>query len=307
MNEKPNKRGRKSKSVNFKKTDSVLSHFNLEETLILKLPISLDKILNIIPQRLGIEGILMGAPNKLQAINDNHSNLFLNNVKQKPLKENIETPEIYNTLDSLGNHETTYIYNKTPLPVVLDNENVKRIKFCKTDVACWWCCHRFDDFPVSAPLRYNSETDMFHTVGVFCSFNCAKSYSSTNKVYSAYDSLLYKKIKGQLKSIKKAPPKTVLKMFGGPLTIEEYRKTFDTLSTIKVNKYPMIFIPSQVEYHKVNKLVQDSMSKINISKSSSNTLSSKTISGAQQRLTKNKKDMKNDNNTLMDIMGIKIK
>lgn len=311
-----NKRGRKAKVVDFKKNQDIkLTNFNINETYILYLPISINELLKDIPEQLGIERILMQNPILPVPYNSNNNTNTNNNTKviktdntsivyEKVKKENIQ---VYNSTDIKGNAEIIKVYDDSILSTELDFENIKRITVSKTSVACWWCCHQFDTYPVCCPVKYNEKKDIFNVIGCFCSFNCAKSYSTTeyNSKYSII-SFLYKKITKEFKNIKKAPPKTVLKMFGGPLTIEEYRDTFDTLSTITINKYPMIFIPTQVEYHKVNEMIKDSLNRISISKTKKTDISKKNINDASKRLSISK-DMKKSNINLMDIMGIKLK
>lgn len=317
------KRGRKAKVVEFKKNVKLVD-FDLEEPCLLKLPIDLSTLLETIPTQLGIEKILMSAPSSPIPINsqqqeldndknyemDENENLTKNEDMSKISSKEIEKPCIFNLTDKYGNPDKVTVYNSTPLPFQSDHENIKRVEVTKTDIACWWCCHQFDTFPVCCPLKYDSKKDIFRVVGVFCSFNCAKSFSSGESGFdtNGTNSYLYKRLTNELKTIKKAPPRTVLKMFGGPISIEEYRETFDSLSSIKINRFPMTFIPTQVEYHKVNNLVSKSMQKIKNAKSRSSELSKNSLVKASERQSiSSKKNIKTTDNTLMDIMGIKIK
>eukprot|EP00899_Mesostigma_viride_P009138 jgi/Mesvir1/18225/Mv09504-RA.1 len=45
-----------------------------------------------------------------------------------------------------------------------------------TDVACWWCCHKFACTPCPLPVAYKEEKG-FLVKGCFCSFSCAKAYN----------------------------------------------------------------------------------------------------------------------------------
>lgn len=98
----------------------------------------------------------------------------------------------------------------------------------KTDIACLWCCHQFINTPWGIPFKYANE--QFQLFGNFCTANCALAYTLQN--YNDDDSLwekiallnyLYYKVTGQYKNITPSPDKMALKMFGGPLEIEEYR------------------------------------------------------------------------------------
>jgi len=314
---KKSKRGRKVKVVEFKKNEKVqLDKFELEETIILHLPINLNDLLNDLPKSQLIEDILRQEPMVPIPYNaplNNNPNVnsvisMSNNSSQYKNKSKIESQQ-YKSIENNGDIKTTTIYNDTVLPTTKDYNNVKQVMTEKTNIACWWCCHQFDTHPVCAPVKYNEHKDIFTVVGCFCSFNCAKAYAMKdfkNNSSIALNSFLYKRVTGQLAHIKPAPPKTVLKMFGGPLTIKEYRETFNSLSSIHLNVYPMVFVPTQVEYNKVESSFQKYRNSVN-----KNVLTKSSVEIANKRLSisKNKKqqESKKQENNLFNIMGIKIK
>ena len=107
-----------------------------------------------------------------------------------------------------------------------------------TDVSCWWCCHQFKNPPVGLPRKILGEA--FEAIGCFCSFPCAAAYAK-DKPYNYRSSLgllnmLYRrsrtdtegsKTDGEnsgLERVTPAPPRETLKMFGGLLTIDEFRQ-----------------------------------------------------------------------------------
>lgn len=108
-----------------------------------------------------------------------------------------------------------------------------------TSVSCWNCTYGFDGIPVPLPGKYDRATGkMKGCTGVFCSFNCAKRYaigtSAQNAnwmLQSSLLSLLHKRIVGKTVQIRPALPAIVLERYGGVVTIEEYRRGFQTLST----------------------------------------------------------------------------
>ena len=76
----------------------------------------------------------------------------------------------------------------------------------------------------------------FLTDGVFCSFNCKIAFINDNKKNNLYDNSMmlstkmYNEIYGTNKiNIIPAPHWRLLKNYGGNLTIEEFRKTFNTV------------------------------------------------------------------------------
>jgi hypothetical protein len=104
----------------------------------------------------------------------------------------------------------------------------------KTEICCWWCCHKFEGIPIGLPDRYYM--DKFYLFGIFCSFNCALSYNinlNDNKLWERYNLLhfLYKKMYDLNIKISPAPTRELLKMFGGPLSIDEFRKKTEYLGT----------------------------------------------------------------------------
>jgi hypothetical protein len=100
----------------------------------------------------------------------------------------------------------------------------------ETDVYCWWCCHPFEGSPCTLPTKYDPLRKRFTFCGLFCSWNCVKSYNFDRNDHKKYEcssliSLLIQQIHG-IKcalGIKPAPPRQTLKMFGGYLEIDEFR------------------------------------------------------------------------------------
>ncbi len=118
-----------------------------------------------------------------------------------------------------------------------------------TSVACFWCCHGFDHTPWGVPTKYDSSTGVFVLSGIFCSPNCALAhlleYEHNNMLLWEKVSLLnllHYKIYMTDENLVPAPDKLCLKMFGGPLAVEEFRAL-----TIKNNKnYYVNFPPCNI-------------------------------------------------------------
>ncbi len=312
------KRGRKAKTVEFKKrTDEVMDNFEIRQTYILHIPIKLEVLLkncsfnsnNENDSTFGIQSIYRDIPDSVAAYNDNSGNLRDEVVSiNKPTSvETVYKPQEYSEIDKKGNSVNIKIYDNIILPVSDEPGKIKQIIAVKTNVACWWCCHTFDSYPVCAPVKYDERKELFNVVGCFCSFNCSKSYvTSEINMKSFLNSFLVKTLKGQLQYIKPAPPRTILKMFGGPLSIEEYRQTFTSLDTVKINVFPMVFFPTQIEYHKVTELTKENIERISVSKSKKGTLSRKSVDSAARRITSNT-IINNSENSLVNLMKIKIR
>ena len=121
-----------------------------------------------------------------------------------------------------------------------------------TTIACWWCCHSFDNIPLGIPEFINKNT--FYLFGCFCSFNCMMSYNLDLNDYKIWDrqaNIYQMKNKIDLDNkftIQPAPPRQTLKIFGGPLNIEQFRESFYVIN--KEFRYflpPMISIVGMVE------------------------------------------------------------
>lgn len=114
-----------------------------------------------------------------------------------------------------------------------------------TNIACFWDCHCFDHQPWGIPIKFDVKNGNFTLFGIFCSPNCALSYLLANEgnTYSLWErvsllNLLNYKVYDNDENIIPAPDKMCLKLFGGPLDINEFRAL-----TIKNNKVFNINFP----------------------------------------------------------------
>lgn len=110
---------------------------------------------------------------------------------------------------------------------------------------CWYCCHSFDGKPLQIPHKYDEKKDEYITEGHFCSWECMKSWNLYDKNDSFKNirftliSLMYQRItNNHTDNINFAPVKTCLKLFGGNMDINEFRK-----NNITVNEYTCPIIP----------------------------------------------------------------
>lgn len=102
----------------------------------------------------------------------------------------------------------------------------------RTDQWCWYCCHPFDTQPLPMPLRHDDRRDIFHVMGVFCSWACMKAYNNESSSYmksvtANTITLFHKRCTGKLRGIRSAPPRVALKVFGGQMSIDEFRAASD--------------------------------------------------------------------------------
>jgi len=102
----------------------------------------------------------------------------------------------------------------------------------KTEICCFWCCHNFPTHPIAIPSHIVDDT--WHVYGNFCSPECATSYLFKERLdahvqwerYALLNSLYTDDAEipnGSSRGIRSAPPREVLRMFGGSMDISEYR------------------------------------------------------------------------------------
>lgn len=100
------------------------------------------------------------------------------------------------------------------------------------DAACFYCAHKFKGKPIGVPVAHNASLNVFRLRGFFCSYNCALAYAferESPRIASPASSLLVllrKRIDGVPSSVplRKAKHWSTLRLFGGPLTITQFRK-----------------------------------------------------------------------------------
>jgi hypothetical protein len=121
---------------------------------------------------------------------------------------------------------------------------------------CWWCCHTFDNHAIHLPYKYDERRDHFHTTGHFCSWNCAKAYALDNHkvkggIICENLTLMKKRSHPENKTTltSTAPSRLALKVFGGTLTIEEFRHNHDTVKVRLPNESHMLQEVKVIQNH----------------------------------------------------------
>lgn len=122
-----------------------------------------------------------------------------------------------------------------------------------TNISCYWCCHKFFNAPFGIPVKYNDEK--FHVFGCFCSLECGLAYNLSMKDQidemwercNLLNFLCRKTNYNKHGYVKPAPPRLSLKMFGGYLSIEEFRNFSNKNRVLNINFPPMQTITQQIE------------------------------------------------------------
>ena len=119
----------------------------------------------------------------------------------------------------------------------------------KTDIHCWWCCHSFENSPATLPYKYDPIRNRFKVMGIFCSWSCAKSYSLNDNSLQIRNFCMLnltefvRQIYGYTIKIPCAPPRQSLKIFGGYMSIKEFRNK-DPSVHIRINKTDAVLDPN---------------------------------------------------------------
>jgi hypothetical protein len=121
-----------------------------------------------------------------------------------------------------------------------------------TSISCYWCCHRFDNPPFGIPVKYVD--GKFQVYGCFCSLECAAAHNlscrdSIDEMWERYNliNLLARKVGYEKSFVKPAPNRLTLRMFGGHIAIEDFRKYTETNKIININFPPMMTMTQQIE------------------------------------------------------------
>lgn len=169
-------------------------------------------------------------------------------------------------------------------------------------LCCWWCTCDFSTKPLALPIDYNYKTNVFSTVGTFCSWNCMKAYNYNKNdckkfVRSSFILMLQKSIEDNISTFDIAPPKQCLKKFGGKMTIDEFRKNSSTIYQEIPNNiiHTSLNIEKQVNFKWIDK---------NEANMNFNNINNKQIKTDQMKIKKDKRKSSVNNSILEHSMGI---
>lgn len=128
----------------------------------------------------------------------------------------ITTPSAYDPIDV-----SSFSYVSTDVEPAGVEENTTIQEWC------WWCCHTYTNKALRIPIS-KSVDKPYECVGNFCSPECTCAYimdsgSRYGDMWRQYE-LLHEMINVN-KRIQPAPKRELLKVFGGPLSISEFRSS----------------------------------------------------------------------------------
>ncbi len=327
----PKKRGRKPKEkvYSVKELPKTFFEENKNETFILHLPIKTndsDNVNNPMPSlknetnysiydqefdsyKVNENNLL---PTQINLLSENN-NLFFDNeqVIEKPeknekMEEIVSNSKLKDEELKDDDTKTNKVIKKNLRNILYEfiNANSDKIWPDSTNIYCWWCCHPFNGVPCALPESYRKEK--FYVNGCFCTFNCAASYNfskNDDNMWERYSllNLMYKKLYNRnFVKINLAPPRETLKIFGGYLSIEEFREnSYKNEKTFMVVKPPLISIIPKIEENILtnNKNIKNNFPLVN------ENILNKTQSSLK---LKRNKPVTNPNSTLQSFMDLKI-
>lgn len=159
-------------------------------------------------------------------------------------------------------HDKERTYSEDSTGARLFSQDTDSFLPVKSEHACHWCCHKFDSRCLGIPVKYKNET--FYVLGNFCSMECICAYNfetnnNVNNMWEVYNLIIFMARKmNYTDAVYPAPPRKCLAMFGGYLSIEDFRLYCKSNKIVNYNNVPLIAIVDQVEeinnfYHKHKK------------------------------------------------------
>lgn len=240
------KRGRKTKEEYYMKKE--VDKVEIEQVYIICLPIILED-LNQVENIKREEEIMFSTPFTPVPYQES-SNFYsevsnLSNDVEFVIKpgDKILKKEVKQITSKFIVEEQVYENKLVPDSILAKGDTNLKIK---SEVVCFWCCHNFEGNPVFMPVDLIK--DVYKVKGCFCSFECCNAYMQDSYKYKSKKHLLNYMFRDLVKDRKdkkigKAPPREMLRMFGGFLSIEEFR---DNNSKYEIAQYPMIYLSNQV-------------------------------------------------------------
>jgi len=184
------------------------------------------------------------------------SNIFIKSENQLYKNESIdETNILKEKMETLS--VTCESDNKSSNGIYINKINIHNIDI-KSDTKCWWCKNSFNTPNVILPEQYFNGT--FYCIGNFCSYNCSKAYNidiNDGNIWKRESliNLMYYMTYSRFKEIEPSPSWLILKEFGGFMSINDFRKNFETNNSEYILLYPpLISRQMQIEesYKKTN-------------------------------------------------------
>jgi hypothetical protein len=155
-----------------------------------------------------------------------------------------DVPSYSDILNSVEFTHTNKRFDNDLLKPIL--EKIHRTREYSEHTACFWCCHTFSGYHFVSPVSYEAYKNVYTCEGNYCSPECALANLYSEQTISdgtrwnrhALLNNLYSSMYSD--GITPAPPRTLLRMFGGPLDIEQYRNYILSTNDVILSSLPPV-------------------------------------------------------------------
>lgn len=174
-------------------------------------------------------------------------------------RPDIQDPIPYQACDLFESQQVHLIHSSPQKPIENHSCTEKRAdthtpQYHENRIMCFWCCHDIGASRFGMPVAYDASHDSFSMYGHFCSLECCAAHNFSvhmgcDRMWEIHSWIqLYARKIGYGTPVRPAPNRYLLKMFGGPMTIDDFRLAHKgTARTVVMNIPPLINIQSQVE------------------------------------------------------------
>lgn len=117
------------------------------------------------------------------------------------------------------------------------------------ELICWWCVHSLPQRPcIHLPTKYDEKKNVFVTRGNFCSWACAKSFAIDMRTSRSGEiqmilAMMRRRAFGKYIPLFPAPKREALAVFGGTMTIDEFRSYGGLVES------PPVYFPDEKQLH----------------------------------------------------------
>ena len=251
-------------------------------------------------------------PEPYDAVADNLFTSTAEIVEDKDVQEKTDTVIVVEKQPEVESTEPMPMFTKSELMIQYREMSGSQRIPEKTDIGCFWCAHSFENQPCIIPER--EEKGVYRVYGNFCCPECAASYLLHESVdphvrwermallHRIYDP------EGKMR-IFPAPARESLRLFGGPLSIQQYRATIrEGKVRVDLHLPPMVSILGSIDTKPIDFF--DSSIKNTLLHSIDNTAPTTSLDkakGSEELRLKRSKPLKDKSSTLDAVMNIQIK
>lgn len=156
----------------------------------------------------------------------------------------VQEQQSYSEIIKESDKTDTRFNNDILKPILLSIQNQTEYS---EHIHCFWCCHEFQGSPFTLPVSYDTNKNIYVCSGIFCAPECALAYlyadvntsDSTRWYRHALLKDLYKPLYKETE-ISVSPPRSILRIFGGPLDIKQFREYVRSTGDIILSELPPI-------------------------------------------------------------------